>query len=36
LIDVEPLIEATMPLEEIEAALELAIQPETYRVVLTM
>lgn len=36
LIDLSPLIEATMPLDDIQAALELAIRPDTYRVVLTM
>jgi threonine dehydrogenase-like Zn-dependent dehydrogenase len=36
LIDVKPLIETTMPLDKIKEALELAVRPETYRVVVTM
>jgi L-iditol 2-dehydrogenase len=36
IIDVRPLIEKTLPLAEIREALELAIRPETYRVVVTM
>jgi len=36
IIDVSPLIEKTMPLSEIKEAFELAIRPDTYRVVLTM
>jgi L-iditol 2-dehydrogenase len=33
LIDVEPLIEHRVPLDEIERAFELAIKPDTYRVI---
>ena len=36
IINVSPLIEKTMPFAEIKEAFELAIRPDTYRVVLTM
>jgi len=35
LIDVRPLIDRTVPLQELETAFELAIRPDTYRVVVT-
>jgi L-iditol 2-dehydrogenase len=35
LIDVRPLIDTCVPLNELEAAFELAIRPDTYRVVVT-
>ena len=36
IIDVSPLIEKTMPFAEIKEAFEIAIRPDTYRIVLTM
>jgi L-iditol 2-dehydrogenase len=36
LINVAPLIETTLPLDKVQEALELAVRPETYRVVVTM
>lgn len=36
LIDVSPLIEAKFPMDQIQEAFELAIRPETYRVIVTM
>jgi threonine dehydrogenase-like Zn-dependent dehydrogenase len=36
LIDVAPLIQKTMPLDKVKEALELAVTPGTYRVVVTM
>ena len=36
LIDVKPLIQKTLPLSEVKEAFELAIRPDTYRIVLTM
>ena len=35
LIDVRPLIDRTVPLQDLETAFELAIRPDTYRVVVT-
>lgn len=35
-IDVGPLVEATMPFDRLEEALELASQPNTYRVIVTL
>jgi L-iditol 2-dehydrogenase len=36
LIDVSPLIEAKLPLDQLSQAFELAVQPNTYRVIVTM
>lgn len=36
IVDVRPLIQKTLPLSEVKEALELAIKPDTYRIVLTM